>query len=200
MAPRRPAAPGGLTERLALLERRLRRLERSGDTRVPVASAPGRHPLFEVVRARAGRPPRAGRGGGLAGYAGVVYTPDGRTYHWQGEHPVERLLAMEWEALARGFAALGHRVRLELLRALLNGVHDAGALQKLAGMGTTGQLYHHLRELQATGWVRQQQRNRYMVVPDRVVCALIMVGALAGPDSPSPPRTRAARTPRRKTP
>jgi hypothetical protein len=54
-------------------------------------------------------------------------------------------------------------------------------------IGTMGQLYHHLRELQATGWVRQRQRSRYLVVPDRVVCVLLMVGIVTGPQGPGRP-------------
>jgi DNA-binding HxlR family transcriptional regulator len=60
-------------------------------------------------------------------------------------------------------------VRLDIVRALIHGVHDVSELQRQPGLGTSGQLYHHLRELQAAGWVRQHERSRYLVVPDRVV-------------------------------
>ena len=52
---------------------------------------------------------------------------------------------------AESFAALGHAVRLRLLREILGGRRTAAELAELEGLGTTGQIYHHLRQLTAAG-------------------------------------------------
>src|SRR5262245_31623593 len=102
------------------------------------------------------------------------------------------MLDQDWSAFAASFAALGHRVRLELLRALLRGVREVAELQRLPGLGTSGQLYHHLRQLQAAGWIRQLQRNHYAVVPDRTVAVLVILATAMLPDTPVEPRGRAS--------
>ena len=181
---RRPASsrPPRVSQRLDVLEARLRQLE--GATRRASRArpaAPDRGWLLEGLRARI--PARRGkRPPGRLGYGGIVHTPFGAHYEWRGEHAVDELLGIEWSEIARAFGALGHRVRLDIVRALIRGVHDVSELQRQPGLGTSGQLYHHLRELQAAGWVRQHERSRYLVVPDRVVAVLLMVGIVMGPD------------------
>jgi DNA-binding HxlR family transcriptional regulator len=179
-----------LLGRLEALEGRLRRLEIPGKPGSQRSTPVDRDWILEGLRARL--PARAReRGPGRLGYAGIVQTPGGARYHWRGEHAVDRLLDAEWSEMARAFGALGHRVRLDIMRALIRGVNDVRELQKQPGLGTSGQLYHHLRELQAAGWVRQQERSRYLVVPDRVVAVLLMVGIVMGPDPrPEGPRVR----------
>ena len=76
-------------------------------------------------------------------------------------------------------AALGNPVRLEIVRRLLLGEVTVQQLQEMPELGTTGQLYHHLRELQAAGLVMQRRRGRYGVAPDKVVPSLIIIAAAA---------------------
>lgn len=56
--------------------------------------------------------------------------------------------------------------------------HDTfWALGEIEGTGTSGQVYHHLRQLVATGWLRARGA-RYEVPAERVVPLLaIVVGA-----------------------
>ena len=39
--------------------------------------------------------------------------------------------------------------------------------KKIDGLGTTGQAYHHLRQLAAVGWLHSTGRGRYEVPPHR---------------------------------
>ena len=192
MAKPTSSRPPRLGSRLDSLEARLRRLEgQARRTSRSRASTPDRGWLLEGLRSRI---PTRGRKKppGRLGYGGIVHTPFGAHYEWRGEHAVDELLETDWSEMARAFAALGHRVRLDIVRALIHGVHDVSELQRQPGLGTSGQLYHHLRELQAAGWVRQHERSRYLVVPDRVVAVLLMMGIVMGPDLPTegPPRRR----------
>ncbi|AZC14949.1 winged helix-turn-helix domain-containing protein [Microbacterium sp. ABRD28] len=94
---------------------------------------------------------------------------------WQQGFGAEGLLAAEWSAHAATLAALGHPVRLELLRQILAGRHTTADLATLDDLGTTGQLHHHLRQLVATGWVRQSGRGSYEVPATRVVPLLAVI-------------------------
>jgi DNA-binding transcriptional ArsR family regulator len=86
---------------------------------------------------------------------------------WRHEVPIATLSAADWPALAPRLAALGHPVRLAILRAVADGASEAAVLQQAAGAATPGQFYHHLRELTATGWLVAERRGRYALPPGR---------------------------------
>jgi hypothetical protein len=185
-----------LGRRLAAVERRLARLE--GERRAAPAepatgvAAEGDHLwMIDALRRRAA-PAEPGAAGGRAGFAGLVHLGDGSRYAWTHERELGAVIDQAWSESAPVFESLGHRVRLELLRALLRGTHDVAALGALPGIGTSGQVYHHLRALQAAGWVRQVKRNHYAVAPDRAVPLLVMLLAASGPHPSDPPHPTAA--------
>jgi hypothetical protein len=64
------------------------------------------------------------------------------------------LVASRWD-----ISGVAHPVRLQLLQALLSGAQTKAALEQLEGIGTTGQLYHHLKALEEGGWVRSLIRG-----------------------------------------
>ncbi|TQK18691.1 helix-turn-helix protein [Microbacterium sp. SLBN-154] len=107
---------------------------------------------------------------------GSVRLPDGGgDVVWQQAFGTEGLIAAEWSAHAATLAALGHPVRIELLRQILAGRHTTAELATLDDLGTTGQLHHHLRQLVAAGWVRQSGRGSYEVPATRVVPLLAVI-------------------------
>jgi len=73
----------------------------------------------------------------------------------------DALLALSSDEAARSMAGLAHPVRLEIYKALLTGSKDSAALIEAAGLNTTGQLYHHLREMEEVGLVVRYGRNRW---------------------------------------
>jgi DNA-binding transcriptional ArsR family regulator len=108
-------------------------------------------------------------------YTGSVRLPTGEQYEWQTGALTQGLLEDDWAPVAESFAALGHPVRLRLLREILGGRRTAAELAELEELGTTGQIYHHLRQLTGTGWLRTTGRGRYEVPPERVVPLLVAV-------------------------
>jgi DNA-binding transcriptional ArsR family regulator len=77
-------------------------------------------------------------------------------------------------------AALGHPARARIVRSLLaGGALGTADLQEAAGLGSTGQLYHHLRSLTYCGLVEQDARGSYRVAPGAVVPALVLLVAAA---------------------
>ena len=113
-------------------------------------------------------------------FTGSVLLPTGERYAWQHGALVEGLLDADWAESAEAFAALGHPVRLRLLREILGGRRTAAELAELDEVGTTGQIYHHLRQLTGAGWLHTTGRGRHEVPPGRVVPLLVALSAARG--------------------
>ena len=88
------------------------------------------------------------------------------------------VLETDWTARASTLAALGHPVRLTLLREILNGRTTVSALSEVDGLGTSGQIYHHLRQLTAEGWLHTPSRGVFAVPPTRAVALRAILVAL----------------------
>lgn len=106
---------------------------------------------------------------------GSLTLPTDAPVSWQQTVATEGQLETDWSERASAFAALGHPVRLELLRHIVSGVSATAELAAVEGVGTTGQLHHHLRQLLSTGWVRQSGRGKYEVPAARVVPLLACI-------------------------
>jgi DNA-binding transcriptional ArsR family regulator len=118
--------------------------------------------------------------GGATIYAGTVDNDTLGHYRWQMSLSTEKLMQHSWSEASDTLAALAHPVRLELLKMILQGKRTSHELQALEGLGTTGQLYHHLKELQSAGWLKAQSRGTYRVVAERVIPLLAIVLAALG--------------------
>ena len=121
----------------------------------------------------------------VVAYAGHVVPEDDRApgpVEWQYGLDSGTILSPPWEdtATADALAALASPLRLRFVQEMLRGTDTPAALAELDGVGTVGQVYHHLQQLQAAGWVRQVARGRYGVPPERVVPLLTIVLASGG--------------------
>ncbi|CAL9489640.1 ArsR/SmtB family transcription factor [Streptomyces sp. enrichment culture] len=161
-----------LEARVADLERRLAALE--GERRTKPRLGDGDFWALNGLReqlAEAGEPD-----GGVL-FTGAVRLPTGEQYAWQDGALTKVVLAEDWTSAAESFAALGHPVRLRLLHEILGGRRTAAELADSADLGTTGQIYHHLRQLVGAGWLHTPGRGRYEVPPGRVVPLLVALSA-----------------------
>ncbi|AVT30015.1 ArsR family transcriptional regulator [Plantactinospora sp. BC1] len=168
-----------LEERVAELERRLAALEDRPDAPAPRPEPPpsGEGDFWALDGLKTRLSALGAEQGGVL-YTGSVRLPSHERYDWQYGLPTEALLdgeAGDWTDLAESFAALGHPVRLRLLREILGGRRTVAELTALDGLGTTGQAYHHLRQLAAAGWLQSPGRGRYEVPPGRVVPLLVAI-------------------------
>lgn len=109
-------------------------------------------------------------------YAGAVTVAAGPV-EWQIGLTTEQVTGMDWSVVAPVLAALGNPVRVSLMQAILAGATTVSELHALEGIGTTGQLYHHLGQLAAAGWLRAQGRGNYAVPADRVVPLMVIIAA-----------------------
>ena len=169
------AAVASVEERLAALEAQVARLagERDAGAGTPAGEAAPTDALWALGGLKQ-RIPADGAGAVL--YTGTVRTGD-RNYDWQYGATVDDLLDDDWPALAGTLTALAHPVRLRLLREILGGRRGTAELAGLDGIGTTGQLHHHLRQLAAAGWLRSGARGRYDIPPERAVPLLAILTA-----------------------
>ncbi|RPK94430.1 MULTISPECIES: helix-turn-helix domain-containing protein [Streptomyces] len=163
-----------LEQRVAELERRLTALERQ-DSESPRLGDGALWALGGLKQQLADAGEAAADGGVL--YTGSVRMPTGESYEWQYGALTEALVDGDWADAAESFAALGHPVRLRLLREIFGGLRTAAELAALDGAGTTGQIYHHLRQLTGAGWLHAAGRGRYEVPPARVVPLLVVLTA-----------------------
>ncbi|RPK61779.1 Helix-turn-helix domain protein [Streptomyces sp. ADI96-02] len=163
-----------LEERVAALERRLAELERK-DHAAPRLGDGDFWALEGLKEQLAGLGEDAADGGVL--YTGSVRLPTGEEYGWQYGALTGSLIGGDWADAAEPFAALGHPVRLRLLREILGGLRTTAELAALDEVGTTGQIYHHLRQLTGAGWLQAAGRGRYEVPPARVVPLLVVLTA-----------------------
>jgi hypothetical protein len=163
---------GNLSDRVAALEATVAALVADRTTPpVDVSSGAAADPeTFWVLDGLKRRAPA-----GAVVFAGDVPLPSGDRFEWQWKRPVDDLLSGEWSELAPVLAALAHPVRLRLLHRVLTGMRTVAELSDDEELGTTGQLYHHLRQLVAAGWLRSHGRGRYLVPGERVVPLLVIL-------------------------
>ncbi|MBC8160872.1 MAG: winged helix-turn-helix transcriptional regulator [Roseiflexaceae bacterium] len=160
-------------QRLTAVEARLRALEAG---RTPPAPAPQIDmELLNGLRERSPVGVPGSFGGGVM-YAGAVATPSGDVV-WQIERPTIGLMAVPVERIVQVLAALGSAPRLQIVRALVAGPRTSQQLQELIGIGSPGQLYHHLKDLLAAGVIEQRGRSDYRIAPRTVVPLLVIIAA-----------------------
>jgi DNA-binding transcriptional ArsR family regulator len=173
-----------LQQRLQALEARVQALEAASVPRQEPVTAQDPDSAFQEARRRdkplwvlQGLLRRLPPGQGGVIYAGRFSDPAGGELQWQIGRPQQALLDEDWADLAPRLAALGHPSRLRLAQLLLNGMGAVADLAAQPGMGTSGQLYHHLRELEAAGWVHSPHRGSYALRPERVVALMAVLTA-----------------------
>ncbi|MGI5290284.1 ArsR/SmtB family transcription factor [Nonomuraea polychroma] len=165
-----------MEERLAALERRIEKLEEQRSTAPAVSARPEATAALELVRHFRERAVKDGTAGTVA-YGGAARV-NGHEYMWTGEQQVGDLLQADWTAAAAVLESMGSPPRLALLAALVGGPRNRGELQEaLGGESSTGHLYHHLRELQRAGLIRQRRRGTYEALPQSVIPFLAIAAA-----------------------
>lgn len=130
------------------------------------------------------------RGSGAVVYAGT-FRSDAGEVEWQYAHHVDDLLGapdptaaadedvdgLDVAEVASRLAALGHPARLAILAAVLRGHGRTADLVDLLDLGTSGQVYHHVKALTAAGWLRPAARGHVAVPAERVIPLLVAIGA-----------------------
>ncbi|QHC65290.1 helix-turn-helix domain-containing protein [Rathayibacter sp. VKM Ac-2759] len=179
------AAPRDLAAELDELRERLDRLENAGAVAAAAGASAGRAGTdpsstdpFWALTALKERLPAPG---GVV-FAGAVGTPAGPV-EWQYGLSTDAFFERDWGSTPgpAALAALGSPVRLRFLQSIAGGVETVAQLAESEGAGTTGQIYHHVNQLVAAGWLQARGRGRYSIPPERLVPLLVILLASGGP-------------------
>jgi hypothetical protein len=84
----------------------------------------------------------------------------------------------DWSTSASALAALGSPIRLTLLREIVHGHATVNELSQVEGLGTSGQIYHHLRHLTAEGWLHTPTRGTFAIPASRATALNAILVAL----------------------
>lgn len=104
------------------------------------------------------------------------YQSGGIGYRWEPqERSTEQLIDTDSDKMSRVLAALGNKQRLDILRTLLKGPLSGAELVEQLQMGTTGQLYHHLKALLGANLVIQDKGGRYTIPSERILPFLLLL-------------------------
>lgn len=110
-------------------------------------------------------------------YSGQVHL-NGHGIRWEPqERRMDRLLDMNTEKAAKILAALGNKQRLDILKAVIAEPLTGSELVERLNMGTTGQLYHHLKALIGADLLVQEQGVRYSLPKHRSLPFLLLLSA-----------------------
>lgn len=133
--------------------------------------------LERLVGPTIGEPATEGTGAGTVRYSGEVSLHG--DVAWTITYDAGAALDLDDEPRTAVLAALGHPVRVRIVRGLLRGPRSTSELAEVAELASTGQLYHHLKALTHCGLVAQDGRGSYRIVPTAVVPAVVLLTAAA---------------------
>ncbi|TVX94682.1 ArsR family transcriptional regulator [Paenibacillus agilis] len=112
-------------------------------------------------------------------YAGQ-YQANGQLLRWEPkDKQLEQLLQISTEKSSKILAALGSKPRLDIIIAILNESLTGAEIVEKLNMGTTGQLYHHLKALNGANLIEQDKSGRYTVPDHRKLPLLLLLSAAA---------------------
>lgn len=171
-----PDAPDSLASRVAAFEKRMVAVEAhatpaagdTGNTNGAQGSSPSTQDYLWALRGL--KQYEDDSEGGTVMLVGSVELPGSGPVSWQIGAHADELLSDEWDTVTAVLDALAHPIRLRILKEVLTGENStARELAELESMGSTGQVYHHLRALTSAGWLRPGSGGRHTVPAERVV-------------------------------
>ncbi|WP_308636751.1 helix-turn-helix domain-containing protein [Paenibacillus silvisoli] len=116
--------------------------------------------------------------GGTLHFAGSFRHGSGTLKWAPQERAIGELTKLDSEKGAKILSALGHKQRLDILRAIIEEPQTGAALVERLNMGTTGQLYHHIKALAGADLLHQEERGgTYSVPAHRLLPILLLLTA-----------------------
>ena len=112
-------------------------------------------------------------------YAGQ-YRGGNASHRWEPQDKqANQLLQLDGDKSAKVLGALAHKQRLDILRLVLQEPLTGPELVERLNMGTTGQLYHHMKALVGADLLVQEERGGTYVIPGHRVLPLLLLLAAA---------------------
>lgn len=115
-------------------------------------------------------------GHGTINFSGQFQETGGSiSFSWT-KHPQD-LLEHSWQSSFTRLAALAHPQRAMILKQLLKEPCTVSELCRLEVTSSTGTAYHHLNDLEASGWVQKGQGGVYEIPSERIIPLFVIVSA-----------------------
>ncbi len=157
-----------LEDALAYLNKRVTLLEQQAETAVSVPLPPNSgeidFALLDRLYARDGIPYEADGVKGAILYAIAFQSAQNKLVRWYAESAAPSVLSYDEQMVTQIIVALGHPVRLQIVRLLIKeGATDSQTMQTAVGIQSAGQLYFHLNNLLEAGIVVQLRRGVYEI-------------------------------------
>lgn len=117
---------------------------------------------------------------GEKGISGAItyygaYCSSGRGFHWETDcMSTDTLLGLEDDKVTLILSSLGNKQRYAMVKELLKQPRSVNEIIENLNLGTTGQVYHHLKALQAADFVVPAERGKFEFKSHRVQ-ALLMI-------------------------
>jgi DNA-binding transcriptional ArsR family regulator len=99
----------------------------------------------------------------------------GGTVAWQMDRPWRELTGVDPTSIARLLGALGNAQRLHVVQLLVDGPKSTAELTTRLDDPSSGQLFHHLKELLAAGVIYQPERGTYALHKQHIVPLLTVI-------------------------
>ncbi|NQX63380.1 helix-turn-helix domain-containing protein [Paenibacillus qinlingensis] len=104
------------------------------------------------------------------------YRGENASYRWElQDKQVSQLLQLDGDKSAKVLVALAHKQRLDILRLVLQEPLNGPELVERLNMGTTGQLYHHMKALVGADLLVQEERGGTYAIPGHRVLPLLLL-------------------------
>lgn len=161
-----------LAKLLRRLEERLDEIDRRSES--PSAPSPGTEPLWALNGLQEVTHDPAG----AVLLTGAVTTPRGGQARWQISAEAQEMFDSDFADRADKLSALAQPVRLQLIQRIMTDASTVNDLLDTGEFGTSGQIYHHLRQLVNAGWVETVGKSKYAVPASRVVPILVILLAV----------------------
>jgi DNA gyrase subunit B len=109
------------------------------------------------------------------------YLGEKSRYRWEPHgRDVKQLLDLDSDKVAKILSALGHKQRIDIIRAVLQQPLTGAELVDRLNMGTTGQLYHHIKALLGADLLTQEERGGNYTFPGhRTLPFLLLLAAVS---------------------
>lgn len=176
------AAFEDLARELAVLAERMERLEARAPT--TQASATTDHALVQRLLDDVSGTPAGESTPGTVVYAGAGPWEDS-TVAWQIDRAWPEVRAQADGAAADLFAALSNPSRIRIVCELASGSLTTGELAERLDQPSSGQLFHHLKELLSAGLIHQPARATYAIRRQHVVPLLAALSCAIDLAAPS---------------
>ncbi len=119
---------------------------------------------------------------GLVTYLGV-YNSGGRQSNWiRNTVSADMLLSLIESGMAgKVLACIGNATRLTILLEILRGPRTVAALVEKCGLGSTGQVYHHMKPLLAADIVVEDEKQKgvYIIQPHKVQGIIMLLAGIS---------------------